>query len=1082
MVENNLNGNGKNKKIPLAVKKRDGRLEAFNVGNIAKAIFKAAKSIGGHNYDEALKVAYVSADILSERGLSVPTVDDITSANEEALRRTGHEKTLASYKTYAQQREQVRQRKKGRVMGSDLQGNATDSFLMVSSASDEMSRVWERDRIVESLIKEAGVQYEQAKDISKVVENMLVLSEFPSVTTGLIRELAHIELLRMGLRTESERYKNYIVPRTDLETIVHTKGKENSNIASNNPEAINYAIAGKILKEYSLSQGVFSQEVALAHIMGAMHIHNLEAPTRVYCSSHSLEYIKKYGLKLESLQTSSSPAKHTNTLIGHLNTYVQIMQAYYAGALGIGYLNVFLAPYLEADLENEGKKIISGKEQQLKQLKAKTKNNDDLEAILEEEKALEELKKNPIKALTDEEIDKFVEGEAQYCIFSGSQTAAARGGQNIFLDYNIHSQVPVYLDDTLTLGPGGKYRMLKNGRKVFLKEKKLSEKMSNGYNLTELIDPETGRVVMHEKIKVKDGIEELVQERLLEEGEVLDDYGRYKWIVPRIAKAFLTVWRRGDERGMPFPFPKCDFHSNEDTFTDPAQKPVLNYACQVASENGSPYFIFDRDEVTLSACCRLRTALNDNYVLKHPESMRFCGFLNVTINLPQAAYRAARNNKGNLEGFLEEIDKTMDCAVNAHLQKRDFIKTLQRVGEAQWQTGKPSMDGQQYVDLDKATYIIGMIGLDEAVKYMTGRHLHELSAEEFESYALKPLAHMNIKAKEYSKQHGLKFSLEESPAESAARRFAIIDRERFSESKELIRGGTEPYYTNSVHFTSDAPIDLVTRLTGQSLFHPVIESGAIVHAFVGEHKPNPESIMTLVKKSFYNTQCAQLTISPEFSVCTFCNTTHAGLKDACPNCGHSIATVCNNCGHTVYENVDVCPDCSDSASGVLHYKTINGITRIVGYYSFVNLWNPSKLSELDDRHKGNYSLSSNVSNNFSIPILRNNNGHVEAIEIGKEGCHICDDTYGSLERINKKMEKDYGTGLNIRMYKTDNEEGLVKLMVAGVNPSRLPAVVFVGHNNEVLGKFETRYEGGKADMVTAGKVWPIIEEYMTRRK
>ena len=100
MVENHSNGNGKNKKV-LAVKKRDGRIEPFDVNKIASAIFKAAKRVGGRDYDESLRVANVSMDILAERGLSLPGVDDVTLANEEALRRTGHEKTLASYKTYA---------------------------------------------------------------------------------------------------------------------------------------------------------------------------------------------------------------------------------------------------------------------------------------------------------------------------------------------------------------------------------------------------------------------------------------------------------------------------------------------------------------------------------------------------------------------------------------------------------------------------------------------------------------------------------------------------------------------------------------------------------------------------------------------------------------------------------------------------------------------------------------------------------------------------------------------------------------------------------------------------------------------
>jgi len=169
----------------------------------------------------------------------------------------------------------------------------------------------------------------------------------------------------------------------------------------------------------------------------------------------------------------------------------------------------------------------------------------------------------------------------------------------------------------------------------------------------------------------------------------------------------LSVWCDGDKNHKPFAFPKCDFHINEDTFKDPAQRELLEYACEIAGKNGSPYFVFDRDEVTLSACCRLRTQIKDNYMIQHPESMRFCGFQNITINLPQAAYRAGR---GNTEKLFKEVEHCMDIAIKAHLQKREFIKKLMaEPGLPLWEIGKPAMDGRPYVDLGKATYIIGLI-------------------------------------------------------------------------------------------------------------------------------------------------------------------------------------------------------------------------------------------------------------------------------------------------------------------------------------------------------------------------------------
>jgi ribonucleoside-triphosphate reductase len=104
----------------------------------------------------------------------------------------------------------------------------------------------------------------------------------------------------------------------------------------------------------------------------------------------------------------------------------------------------------------------------------------------------------------------------------------------------------------------------------------------------------------------------------------------------------------------------------------------------------------------------------------------------------------------------------------------------------------------------------------------------------------------------------------------------------------------------------------------------MIESGAIIHAFVGEERPPAESILTLVRRTFESTPAAQITISPEFTVCNDCHKWTQRLQDHCDHCE----------SHNVY-----------------------GVTRIVGYFSRISNWNKSKLGELKDRHRGNYSVA-----------------------------------------------------------------------------------------------------------------------------
>lgn len=795
------------KKERFKVRKKDGEI----VGLVPRKIYQSLKEAAAYSGVSSVEVKAIYSKILHNlNSIFLPGETILSSKLEtiiiDVLQKNGYSPVARIYYSRSHLKQNVKRKIKVLKRADSSDVDVTDGTLLVTNTRNVVTSPWDRKMIEEALIRETGLNKNEAKNIAKEVERKIVASNLKDISTSLIRELIDNSLFTKGYNSLISKQTEVGISTYDLEKIVLSNPNENSNISSHNPEAVNLATAEVVLKQYALNR-VFSQRTSLAHKEGLIHIHDLGYPIRVYCSAHSLEYIKKYGLKMDNLDIISSPAKHARTLTGHLNTFLASMQAYYAGALGIGYVNIFYAPYL--------------------------------------------------KGMSYKEIKQ----EAQYLIFSLSQSAFSRGGQVLFVDANVHTGIPKYFRDVPAIGPGGKY---------------------------------TGHT-----------------------------YKDYEKEAQEFLRALLEVWGEGDSRGTPFAFPKCDLHINEDTYTDPAQRDLLLLACDVAARNGSPYFVFDRDEVTLSACCRLRTKIEDVSIIKKPESMRFCGFQNVSINLPQTAYRAARKGKKNLEGVMEEIERAMDLAVKAHIEKKEFIKKMMKPGKPLWMLGKVALDGRLYVDLDKATYIIGMVGLNECLDFITGSQLHE-SDEVYEA-GLKLISFMYLKVKEYEKAYSMKFSLEESPAESAVRRLSKIDLKLFPESKEFVRGSIEKdetYYTNSIHFLPNAPIDFLERVEKQSRFHPLIESGAIVHAFVGEAAPSAASIYSLIQKCWEKTQCAQMTISPEFTICKECENRMRGLKDSCPYCG----------------SLDV-----------------YGLTRIVGYYSRVTNWNKSKQGELKDRHAGNYS-------------------------------------------------------------------------------------------------------------------------------
>ena len=880
-------------------RKRDGMVVPFRRDKIVLAITRAAEEVHRRDHVETGATMpeqmadlviqqlsdphseyHVSAD---EHGRRIPHIEDMQDLIEIVLAEQGYAPIVAAFKRFRKHRQLARERIRVRGHRAHRDGekpvDLTDaSMLMVESVARGSTLPWDRKELIGTLVQHTDLNEEVALNIAKTVENQVIASGLSSVDSTLIRELLNNELALRGYRHQLRDLSVYGVSRQFEDRLMYAKSLENSNIVNNNPEAVQLGIAELVLKQWALDT-IFSADLKNAHNTGAIHLHDLGYPHRVYCSSHSVEYVKKYGLRgLNNLNNDSAPAHSAHVLTGHLNTFLSSMQANYAGALGLAYINIMFAPYLRGKSAKEIRQV------------------------------------------------------AQGLIFGGAQNAFSRGGQTIFLDFNIHSGVPSYLKTVPAVGPCGAYMLRRaNGDIVRLEEATRPEKDANGNRMMELFVAEPDgakRCVLRELADEKHGqvLDAAVQQDLAARGERLLTYGDFEEEARELTRALLGVWEEGDANGHVFEFPKCDFHVSAETFTDPAQYAIYRRACEVASRNGSVYFIFDRDEVTLSACCRLRTTVQDTYMLRHPESLRFCGFQNVTINIPQCMFRAARAGQRTYDGLVAEIDRMMDLAVKAHEQKRRRIaEMMSGPGFPLWQIGKTACDGRPYVELDRATYIIGLIGVNDAVKFLTGQEFHD--SDEALRLGEQIVAHMFLRCKKLSVKHKMKLTLEESPAESAARRLAKADLVYYrDEALQVYKGGSEDvaYYTNSVHLSADAPVSLVERIRKQAQFHSLIESGAITHAFIGEERPSPEAIEALMRETFFRTQSAQVTLSPEFSYCLDCGHNMRGIQAACTACGSA---------------------------------KVEGETRVVGYFSKISNWNQSKRhGELPARQRGVYAV------------------------------------------------------------------------------------------------------------------------------
>ncbi len=694
--------------------------------------------------------------------------------------------------------------------------DSTDIALMVSTSSKAEVDHWDRERIVQSLIREINAKPELAQEIAEAVERKIFASNLQMVTTSLIRELVDIELLSRGFQTLYREHTHLGLPAFDVEQIIFNANKENSN-TTHNPESINLTLAESILKQFALTR-VFSQDVAEAHLSGDIHLHDLGFITRPYCGGHSLEYIKKYGISLPNITSTSKPAKHPEVLIGHMVKMASTLQSHYAGAIGWEAVNIFFAPFL--------------------------------------------------RGLSYERIKQL----AQMIIYEFNQLAGARGSQVVFTDFNLYYGIPKHFRNTLAVGPGGKY----------MKE---------------------------------------IDEEIVYVGNPDEDcltYADFEKEANLFLKALFEVYYEGDATGKTFVFPKPLLHINEEFFMTPGWEEFLDLACKVAAYQGITYFVFDRGgQVTVSQCCRLKLKLGEKDLeeAKTPEKMRFTALQNITLNLPRVAYKAA----GNEKKLFAEIDRLVDLAVKAHLQKKRFLETLLSLGDAgPLAFFTAAKDGQPYLRMDRMTYLVGILGLNELVQYHLGMQLHE--SEEALKYGLKIISYINILCRKYSEKYCMKFVIEESPAESACYRLAKLDLKHYPvQTSKVIKGFIDKgmvYYTNSIHLAADAPVDYIDRVIKQSKFHPLIEAGAIIHIWLGEHQPDYRAIKEFVIKTYNFTKAEQIAFSPEFTVCQDCLSTTRGLYESCPRCGS---------------------------------EDVYGITRIVGYFSKITTWNKGKKGELKQR-------------------------------------------------------------------------------------------------------------------------------------
>lgn len=383
-------------------------------------------------------------------------------------------------------------------------------------------------------------------------------------------------------------------------------------------------------------------------------------------------------------------------------------------------------------------------------------------------------------------------------------------------------------------------------------------------------------------------------------GKIVGKYKDYEEECRLFFRALAQVYAQGDADGKMFIFPKYEVKITRrglKLFEEDYKFVIETETCKM----GSTYFIngiadWMSSEIH-SQCNRLilteaeMSKVNMDLSIFNPKNnFNNTGSLQtVTVNLPRAAYLAKKNNT-TIE---QELDAVFEVAEKILLKKKKFIeKELCIEGsKLPFCSGTiPSIsgiNGQTMFDMKKQVLSLGFIGLNECVKILCDKELHETEGFELGKSILNRLEQKCIDA---SKRNGIVFSLCEDHSEAIAMNFAKKDlqyKKKFAEKYVLKTESQNVYYTNNGLLRSNLQsIELWDLIKKQGELHPIVKSGVLTQILLKNAPVNKDTLWNMVKKICNETKTAYFTFGFDFYYCSKCGLFEKGsIGNKCSKCG-----------------------------------------------------------------------------------------------------------------------------------------------------------------------------------------------------
>ena len=218
----------------------------------------------------------------------------------------------------------------------------TRKKMMVRTSRFAMEE-FDRNKIAESLVKEANVPLELAQKIARETEKRL--SEFKTkyLTAPLIREIVNVILIEKGFEEYRHKLTRLGLPVHDVTQLIRKVGSQSLGV-----EAVHKATGDAVMEEYTLLN-VLPRDIADAHLSGTLHINNLGywilKPNEFM---HDLRFFFRHGLKAGRtvfMGPSYPPPKSFESALLIASSLLKLAATEVSGEQAIDFFNVFLAPF-----------------------------------------------------------------------------------------------------------------------------------------------------------------------------------------------------------------------------------------------------------------------------------------------------------------------------------------------------------------------------------------------------------------------------------------------------------------------------------------------------------------------------------------------------------------------------------------------------------------------------------------------------------------------------------------------------------------------------------------------------------------